>query len=508
MKLNKLTKDKRFRYGSVSVVFTAVIVALIIVINAVFSLIATNFHLYVDMTSAQLYSLSDSSRDLLGKLDFDGKVKMIFMQEKDKIEDSIFTYEGDQYLREVHELALDYAAEFSDLIEIEYVNMYTNPGALAKYSAQGLSWQPTSVIFDNGKELFKVLSYSSFLAFDSESTTGEPIGFYGEHKITATVLALCSEKVIAYVTEGHGEAALSESFITVLESCGYEPKTVNLETISLSEIIEDEPRLVIINNPKTDIKGIDAGQRSEVDKINKILDGSYDKTSDNPTFGNLMVFGEPGTELPNLNSLLLRWGLQMNTASGDLVNETPENTFGDDETQKILPLYESAASSIGSKLTAKLRQKSNFRVAMDGTGTVTVSDVSSSGNIYTSSILNTSKGASVLAIAQNKTAVGGSIAKYNYVLVCGDSSLITDRFMLPTDYANEALMTNICRAMINETESTPETSVIEYKDYIAEVNVQRVSSAQKQAFLIFVSVVIPVILLAGGIVVYVRRRNK
>ena len=62
MKLNKLTKDKRFRYGSVSVVFTAVLVALIIVVNAVFSLIANNFHLYVDMTSVQLYSLSDSFR--------------------------------------------------------------------------------------------------------------------------------------------------------------------------------------------------------------------------------------------------------------------------------------------------------------------------------------------------------------------------------------------------------------------------------------------------------------
>ena len=508
MKLNKLTKDKRFRYGSVSVVFTAVIVALIILLNAVFSLVANHFHLYIDMTSAQLYSLSDSSRELIGKLDFDGKVKIIFMQEKDKIEDGTFTYEGDQYLREIHELALDYAHEFSDLIEIEYVNMYTNPGALAKYRDQGLSWQPTSVIFDNGKELFKVLGYSSFLAFDSESTSGEPIGFYGEHKITATVLALCSQKVTAYVTEGHGEDTLSESFITVLESCGYEPKVVNLETITLNEIIEDSPRLVIVNNAKTDFKGIDAGQRSEIDKINKILDGSYDKTSDNPTFGSLMVFGEPGTKLPNLNGVLLRWGLQMNTASEDLVNETPDNTFGDDETQKILPLYESGSASIGSSLTTKLRQKSNFRVAMDGTGTVTVSDVSSSSEIFSSSILNTSDGRSVLAIAQNKTAVGGKISKYNYVLACGDSSLITDRFMLPTDYANEALMTNICRAMINETESTPETSIIEYKDYIAEVNVQSVSSAEKQAFLIFMAVIIPVAILAAGIVVYVRRRNR
>lgn len=508
MKLNSILKDKRFRYGSVSVVFTAVIVALVVLLNAVASLIAGGLHLYVDMTSSQLYSLSDTSRELIGELDFDGKVQMIFLQEKDKIESNGSSYEGGAYLKEIHELALDYEAEFSDLIEIKYVNMYTNPGMLQKYIDQGLTMSPTSVIFDNGQGIFKIIGYKSFLAFDSGSSSTDPAGFYGEHKITATVLALCSEKVTAYVTEGHGEAALSESFINVLESCGFVLKTVNLETLTLDQIIEDEPRLVIVNNPKTDLKGIEAGSRSEIDKINKILDGSYDKTTNNPTFGNLMIFGEPGTELPNVNSLLLRWGMQMNTATSDMVNETPDNVFGDAETQKILPLYETASSSIGSSLTSKLRTKSNFKVAMDGTGTIDISDVSASGNIYTSAVLKSSYGDAVLAIAQNQTIVESVISKVNYVMVCADSSIITDKYLLPTDYANEALMTNICRAMVNETEPSPETALIEYKDYIVETNVQGVSSAGKQAFLIFMAVIVPVVILAGGIVVYVRRRNK
>lgn len=509
MKFKAIIKDKRFKYGSVSVVFTAVILALVIVANGIFSLIADTYHLYVDMTSAQLYSLSDSSRDLLGKLDFDGKVKLVFMQEKDKIEDSTFTYEGDQFLREIHELALDYAAEFPNLIELEYVNMYTNPGALKEYSAQGLSWKPTSVIFDNGKGIFKVVAYTSFLAYDSESSSDDPIGFYGEHKITAMVLALCSEKVTAYVTEGHGEQPLGESFKNLLESCGYELKTVNLATLTLDEMISDSPRLVIVNNAATDFKGIDAGQKNEIEKINQILDGSYDKTTDNPTFGSLMVFGEPGNELPNLNTILLRWGMQMNTSSEDMVNETLDNTFGDADTKKILPHYESAASSIGQSLTAKLRRKGdNFRVAMDGAGTIDLEGVEWSGNIFTSSVLNTSAGKSVLSIARKENVVGGNIVKYNYVMASADSSVITDRYLLYTDYANEALMINICRAMVNENEPSPEIALIEYKDYIAETNVRGVSSAQKQTFLIFVSVLIPLVILSAGIVVYVRRRNK
>ena len=54
MKTKTMIKDKRFQYGSVSVVFTAVILALVIVLNGIFSLLADTFHLYVDMTSAQL----------------------------------------------------------------------------------------------------------------------------------------------------------------------------------------------------------------------------------------------------------------------------------------------------------------------------------------------------------------------------------------------------------------------------------------------------------------------
>lgn len=58
-------KNKKFRYGAASIVFTAVVLALIITINVVFSLFASNEHWYVDMTSDKLFTLSDTSKMLL-----------------------------------------------------------------------------------------------------------------------------------------------------------------------------------------------------------------------------------------------------------------------------------------------------------------------------------------------------------------------------------------------------------------------------------------------------------
>lgn len=516
MKFTNALKNKKFRYGAASVVFTAVILALIVMLNAVFTLLASNFHWYVDMTEEQLFSVSDTSRKLLEELEFDGKLSMIFLQEKDKIEDSTYTYQGDEYLWQIHELALDYAAKFPELIELKYVDMYTDPGKLKTYTDQNMSMNPTSVIFDNNKGIFRISGYSSFLAYDSESGTSAPVGFYGEHKITATVLALCREKQTVYLTAGHNEDTPGEAFITVLESCGYNNiETVNLQELTVEKLMEDRPKMIVMLNPKTDLVGADGGPMgNEVAWISRIMDGSYMGVSDDPALASLLAFVEPGYEMPNLNTLTVTWGMTMHTSSADLVKENERNSFGNAELYKILPAY-CDSSSIGYSLVRKLTSK----IAMDGAGTISVVDVSAKGEIANGSVLNVSSsavcenekypaaGMSVLSIGQNRTSVKGNYYKYNYMMLCADTSIVSDDFLRSSSYANEALITNIVRATVDESER-PEAIEIEYKDYRTESNVSNVSAAEKKAFLVFAAVVIPAALLIAGVTVYVRRRNK
>ncbi len=514
-KINNILKNKKFKYGSLSVVFTAVVLALIVVINATFTLLASGFHWYIDMTEEQLYTVSDTSKELIDEMQFDGSLTILFLQEKDKIEDSSQDYTGDAYLKQIHELALDYKAKF-DFIKLEYVNIYTNPERVEKY---GTALQPTSIVFENG-ESFKVLTYSSFLAYDSSSSSKDPIGFYGEHKITATILALCSEKKIAYLTEGHGEDPISESFKTILESCGYECESVNLSTITLEKLMEDRPRLVIVINPKTDFIGIEDGKRNETEWVQKIIDGSYDQ-SGNPVRGSLLVFGEPGYSLSNLNKLTTLWGMQMNTAAEDMVSVTDRDSIGSNaDLTRFMPLYHTTSTDLAYNLVSKLSSYDNYKVAIDGSGTVSVSDISDRSDIAASSVLdlpdsatnNNEKylaaGMPVMAIAQNRYAVDGTIFKYNYVMLCADSSIISDKYLLTSSYANEALMTAIIRATANESESTPKTVLIEYKDYITETNVTGVSNSGKKAFLVVMAAIIPAAILTVGTVVYVRRKNR
>ena len=274
----------------------------------------------------------------------------------------------------------------------------------------------------------------------------------------------------------------------------------------------------MVLDPKTDFVGTDGGALgNEISWLSMIVDGSYLPESDNSVLGSLMVFAEPGYELPNINSFALSWGLSLHTSSKDLVKESAANAFDNALLYKILPSYESDSTAIAYSLVCKLIS----RVAMNGAGTVTVYDSVShnAGSVAVGSVLNLSAdatndsekypaaGASVMGIAQNRTVVKNSYYNYNYVMLCADASIVSDEYLRSSSFANEALITNIVRATVDEKE-TPETIHIDYKDYVAETNVQGVSSAGMKTFLVFMAAVIPAALLTAGVVVYVRRRNK
>ena len=91
MKIKKLQKAKlhrqrRNQYTAMSSVITALVIALAIVFNIAFFALANHFTWYADMTESQIYSLSDTTIDLLS--DVDGETNIYFTVEPDKISDA------------------------------------------------------------------------------------------------------------------------------------------------------------------------------------------------------------------------------------------------------------------------------------------------------------------------------------------------------------------------------------------------------------------------------------
>ena len=57
--------SRRFKYGSTSVAITALVIAAVIIINVIFSILASANGWFIDLTTENLYTLSDTGTELL-----------------------------------------------------------------------------------------------------------------------------------------------------------------------------------------------------------------------------------------------------------------------------------------------------------------------------------------------------------------------------------------------------------------------------------------------------------
>ena len=57
--------SKKFKHGSISLALTVTIIAAVILVNAIFTALAEKNLWYIDMTSEDIYSLTDAAKDLI-----------------------------------------------------------------------------------------------------------------------------------------------------------------------------------------------------------------------------------------------------------------------------------------------------------------------------------------------------------------------------------------------------------------------------------------------------------
>ena len=240
-----VNKHRRLKYGAFAVGLTAAVVALIVIVNAVFSALAAKFLWYADMSREKLYTISQESIDLLDDYRETNEfhISIVFCSLEDKVKES---YHSNLVLN----LAKQYAEEF-DFVSVEYVDIINHPEQVDKYLSTSLARpKTTSVIITDGSES-RLLSIESFYTFDSE--TGNIFAFNGEYKITAAILQMCGDDPLAYFVTGHGEDIDGSVMWSLFEDAGFRVEKIDLS----KETIDSTAMVVVINNPKYDYLGAD-----------------------------------------------------------------------------------------------------------------------------------------------------------------------------------------------------------------------------------------------------------
>lgn len=234
-KVRTIFKTPGTKHGTYSVGMTAVVVAIIAVLNLIIGQLPEKY-LNIDVSSTKIYEITDTSRELLNKLDKD--ITMTVLAVKEDSDERIRTF-------------LSKYSGLSNRISVEWIDPVLHPSVLTEYEAS----ENTIVVSceDTGKST--TVAFSDILVSDMYSYyyTGSysESEFDGEGQLTSAVNYVVNDaRQQVYRTTGHGEEALSLTVSDLMDKNNYNVTELNL--LMEGEIPED-CELLLINAPTKDL---------------------------------------------------------------------------------------------------------------------------------------------------------------------------------------------------------------------------------------------------------------
>jgi hypothetical protein len=331
-----------------TVIFSAITVGVIVVLfaaNLALSLIGGGRNWFIDTTPEGLYSLTKAMAEEcafveeLGKTDGDKCVKITFCNDPDRLISNFDT-------RATYYMALDLQKKYSN-VEVETINVNTNPTALSKYKRTSLTKiNSTDVIVSYG-DRYRIVGALNFWTTDYFSYNGE----YRMATLIKSVTAI--NQPSAYFLTDHGETyydpqnpesegSLNTSyFYDLLSDCGLQVKTL---AISKVDAIPDDCALLIINNPRKDFvtdpdKYNSLSYVSDLEKLDRYLvnkQGAIVVTKDY----------DEALSLPNLEDFLHEWGFDFSTSQ---VRDDESSVAGSGG-KNLIAVYETAEDSYANAI--------------------------------------------------------------------------------------------------------------------------------------------------------------
>ena len=490
MKLNNPEAGRKLKFGTFATAFTVIFIAAIVIINVIATALVERYPLEIDLTKEGLFEISDTTKDYVKTLDKDVKITIL-------ADETSFAGVND-YFSQANEIIKGYG-KLTDKIKVEYVNVVKNPGFVSQYP--DLSLQSGNVLITCGEKAKVLTAYDLFNTQTSAYSTGASItSSRAEEAVTSAIMNVVSEKSYKVaVLSGHDETELPV-LTSLLEQNTYEVESVHL---AVSEIPEDT-NVVVICAPLRDYT------EEEIRILEKFLDN-------NTLYGkNLLYIADPTQpSLPNLELFLSDWGV--NLESGVVYETNVNNVIS------MNPYY-AIAQYVSSDATEKYTEKFASRsypaampsarpmsIAFDAKGsrsTVTLLQFSAESGVapvdaeegfsFSDNVRNETIPALVLATQMRYDQLD---ALESHVAVFSSSSFFSTSLLQSTSFSNGDYLVNLLGQMVDKEEGVEIVP--------KNIDTSYISFTQGQVYGIAAAfvIVLPLAVLAIGVVVWVRRRH-
>lgn len=278
---NAPKKGQKTKYGSMAIAFTAIFLVAAVLVNVLGVLITERLGLRWDITDNRLYTISDTTVDLLGTLPEEISITVLATE---------YAYQNSATYRPIREVLTRYAQLSGGKLTVRYVDPYANPDVVKKYSE--ISTPSEADIIIESSKRYKTVSPSDLydIRIDYSKNTQQQ-GLQAEQKFSSAIMYCLAEKLPKAIrTSGHDEDDLS-SLNSLLATANYSLDRLNL---AINEL-PDDCALLIITNPKSDFTDL------EIERLEKYLDDS----------GSVIVFYDNsiGKHLTKFELFMEDWGV-------------------------------------------------------------------------------------------------------------------------------------------------------------------------------------------------------
>ena len=542
----KMQVRKKLKYGGIATAVTVIFVAVVVLLNVVVAQVCKrNPDAVLDLTTANLYEISDDTVDYIKNLDQDVEIAI-------SSEES--TFQSDKYYKMISETISKYQG-YSDHISVTYFDTTKDPDILSKYQDLYAGDISSNQIIVTSGDRIKVYSLTDMFEIDQDkyqsyyygyaSLSDCITGFKGEQTLTTAIMNVTDSnpKSVAVITKSNGNYIFSATqanayAVTAMENLlndnGYDVKELDMVNDTLDAETYD---IVVLPAPANDLT-MDATKKLQ------------DFLQNGGNLGKQLIYVADYTQsvTPNLDAFLKDWNLQVDSSyvreddnnrnqtvqivasagkgliapivslgdsenyGGNLANSSlpivaplarPIQELPSNNGRVVYSLLQSSDTSYAYPLTQQASSGEDTTEAASEESQEATEATTTEGAATTSFDTDSAvRGANtVMALSQSQQSTGSELIESD-VIVLGSMAMMDYYLTQDSSYNNAEYFVGVLNSVCGKEDSI----VIASKDMTAT----SISATQTQLVTLRTIVVflIPLAVAAAGIVVFLRRRNR
>ena len=537
-KEKKPFNKKKLKYGSVAVVITVVFIAVVVFVNLIAEILTDKKNLKLDLTAQKYYEVSQDTIDYIKDVKKDVVIDVMYQKEN---------FEKSSYMKMVLETLNKYQQN-SDHIEVEFHDIVSEPDVINKYSdVYSGTIQQGSIVVACGDRVKVISSIDDLFTIDTSSyyQTGSSTitGYKGEQELTSAVMSVtdANPKKAAFITGYNGSSIYHSynsnavnSLYNLMNKNGYEISQIDILNDDLSP---DDYDIVVLPAPVNDLT---------TDCISKLDDFLYNggKLDRNMIYiADIFQY-----KTPNIDDFLEIWGIEVGdsvvyesnadknqkvTISTGSAEAPIVSSVDDDFTSELsntkLPIVAPVSRNINLLFDANVDRTTNSLLQTSDTAYLyplnmksvdeakaeaaeqeqAASDAENSTEATEEETEATTKfdtetaekaTQNVMALAK-KTNTENNETHTNNLLVIG-MSLVDPNLTSSATYNNAEFIVNAINQICGK-----ENGIIIAEKSLTQTTID-ITAAQITTIRRIIEYVIPLIVIAAGIFVYVWRKNR